>query len=183
MAVYEHTQVAYMAGGVLGGGALLALIVAGAGRRTGVRIAATFIAAVLIVCVLLFSTLTVRVNGHALQFYFGPGIWKARIAIREIAETEVVHNLPWYGWGIHHTADGWLYNLAGLQAVEIKTKGGRTIRIGTDEPERLEQALEQAHQPRLRDNVSPGVGFQRLRPGQSLYSSPRSSSSSSQGAY
>jgi hypothetical protein len=42
------------------------------------------------------------------------------------------------------TPHGWLYNVAGRGAVEITLKGGRRFRIGTDEPERLCYAIQQA---------------------------------------
>jgi hypothetical protein len=40
-------------------------------------------------------------------------------------------------------SDGWLYNVAGLDAVEIETTEGDVIRIGTDEPDRLANALQE----------------------------------------
>ena len=35
----------------------------------------------------------------------------------------------------------WIYNVAGLDAVEIKLRNGKTYRVGTDEPKKLEQAI------------------------------------------
>jgi hypothetical protein len=35
----------------------------------------------------------------------------------------------------------WIYNVSGFDAVEIKMKDGKTYRIGTDEPEKLEQTI------------------------------------------
>ncbi len=52
---------------------------------------------------------------------------------------------PWYyGWGIRLTPHGWLYNVSGSYAVEIKTKTGKKYRIGTDVPNELEKAIRQS---------------------------------------
>ena len=52
---------------------------------------------------------------------------------------------PWiYGLGIRLTPHGWLYNVSGVEAVELKMKSGKTCRIGTDEPEVLTSALQKA---------------------------------------
>ena len=47
----------------------------------------------------------------------------------------------WYGWGIHLTPRGWLYNVGGLDAVELALNNGRTLRIGSDEAAALARAL------------------------------------------
>jgi len=39
------------------------------------------------------------------------------------------------------TPHGWLYNVSGLDAVEVTTKSGKKYRIGTDVPAELEQAI------------------------------------------
>jgi hypothetical protein len=37
------------------------------------------------------------------------------------------------GWGIRALHKGWLWNIAGLDAVELELKTGRVFRIGTDD--------------------------------------------------
>jgi hypothetical protein len=74
-------------------------------------------------------------------WFFGPGIWRKHIARGDIASVAAVRNPWWYGFGIHRTPRGWLYNVGGLDAVEIALVGGRTLRIGTDEPAALTAAL------------------------------------------
>jgi len=41
------------------------------------------------------------------------------------------------GWGIRWTGSGWLFNVSGLDAVELSLKSGRRFRIGTDDPRGL----------------------------------------------
>jgi hypothetical protein len=39
--------------------------------------------------------------------------------------------------------DGWLYNVFGSFAVEIRLKNGKKYRIGTDDPQGLNNAIQQ----------------------------------------
>ena len=90
---------------------------------------------------LFFTSLTIEIDDTELRWFFGPGVWRNRIALPEIASATPVKNPWWYGLGIHRTARGWLYNVAGLDAVEIVQTDGKIFRIGTDEPEALARAL------------------------------------------
>jgi hypothetical protein len=54
----------------------------------------------------------------------------------------VVKNPWYYGWGIHLTPSGWLYNVSGFWAVELQMKNGKKYRIGTDDPEGLVQVIQ-----------------------------------------
>jgi len=59
-----------------------------------------------------------------------------------------VRNKWWWGWGIRRIHDGWLYNVSGLNAVELVMGNGKKFRIGTDQPRRLADSI----QARLRKN-------------------------------
>jgi len=76
---------------------------------------------------------------------FGYGIFRKRFALKEIISAEAVKNHWYYGWGIRRRLipPMWIYNVSGFDAVEIKMRNGKTYRIGTDEPQRLEQAIKQ----------------------------------------
>jgi hypothetical protein len=56
----------------------------------------------------------------------------------------VVRNCWWYGWGIRRGPDFRLYNVSGLDAVELRLKSGEVRRIGTDDPLALAAALKPA---------------------------------------
>ena len=90
---------------------------------------------------LIFSSLTIEIDADALRWWFGLGVWRKRIVLEDIASAAPVRNPWWYGFGIHRTPRGWLYNVSGLDAVEICLRGGRTLRLGTDEPGKLASAL------------------------------------------
>ena len=93
----------------------------------------------------LFVSLTVEVDSTALSCRFGPGFIRRRIPLVDIAGATAVKN-PWViGWGIRwYPGRCWVWNVSGLQAVELAMKNGRTFRIGTDEPTALVQAITNA---------------------------------------
>lgn len=140
---YKHTQFGYVTGPALGVGALItyASFRAESGTVGWIGLLAT---GAFLVGTVLFSSLTVVVDEEELRFYFGPGFWERRFAIDDIQRVEVVRNSAISGWGIRYTHHGWLYNVSGLRAVQLKIRGEGQIRIGTDEPEKLKRALEKA---------------------------------------
>jgi len=91
-----------------------------------------------------FCTLTVQIRDGKLTLWFGPGLIRKSLNLSAIESAREVTNKWWYGLGIHITPFGWLYNVSGLQAVEIHTWSGTSIRLGTDEPEALCRAIEHA---------------------------------------
>ncbi len=99
-------------------------------------------------CLALFYKLTVIIDDKFVFIRFGYGIIRVKYALSDIASVSVVKNGWWYGWGIRSLGSGWLYNVSGLDAVELKLKNGKIHRIGTDEPEEPEE-LERA----LRENI------------------------------
>ena len=99
---------------------------------------------ILSVVVVLFGTLTVAVEDGWVACRFGPGLVRKRWPLADIREASVVRNPWYYGWGIHWTSHGWLYNVSGLGAVEIVLASGKKARIGSDEPEKLAEAIRQS---------------------------------------
>jgi hypothetical protein len=89
----------------------------------------------------LFSSLTVEVEDHELRWYFGPGAWSYRLTPDQIESVRVVRNSWLNGFGIRIRPGFRLYNVSGLDAVELKLKSGEIRRIGTDDPSGLAAAL------------------------------------------
>ncbi len=90
-----------------------------------------------------FSWLTVSLEQDFLKVRFGWGIFKKQFALSEIASVRKVKNHWYVGFGIRYWLwpRMWVYNISGFDAVELTMKNGKVYRIGTDEPEVLEQAL------------------------------------------
>ena len=89
----------------------------------------------------IFSSLNVQINAEALSWNFGPGLLSKSVSLKEIAAAEPVQNAWYVGWGIHRFGGGWVYNVAGFDAVLVTLKSGGSIRLGTDEPEALTAAI------------------------------------------
>ena len=138
--MYRHTQIGYLT--------LIVIIVAALGIAVSLpneaRPVTLGVAALLVIIAVLFSSLTVEVGGEELRFHFGPGFWRKRVALSEVAAATPMQSSWWEGWGIRFTLRGMLYNVSGTDAVEIELRSGRRFRIGTDEPEALVQAIRAA---------------------------------------
>jgi hypothetical protein len=93
---------------------------------------------------IVFRSLTVEITGDELRWHFGPGLWSHSLALDEIDSVAIVRNHWWNGFGIRVAPGFRLYNVSGLDAVEIRLKSGEIRRIGTDDPQGLAAAIEQS---------------------------------------
>ena len=140
MSAYRHTQFGTVI--VVTTAAIIPLAALPA-WLAGVATAAWLILGSMVVVLALFASLTVEIDAEHLRIRFGIGLIRKRFPLDQIDTCRPVKN-PWiYGWGIRLTPHGWLYNVSGLEAVELKMKSGKTCRIGTDEPEVLTAALQE----------------------------------------
>ena len=96
---------------------------------------------ILTIGIVLFYSLRVEIREGIIQCRFGCGLIKKKFQLAEITEAQTVTNKWYYGWGIKRTPHGWLFNVSGRHAVEISLRSGKKYRIGTDEPERLVEAI------------------------------------------
>jgi hypothetical protein len=102
------------------------------------------VAALLVLILALFHSLTVTVSRQEVRLHFGIGLIRKRFALSGIESVRTVRNHWYNGWGIRVIRKGWLYNVSGLDAVELRFHDGKVARIGTDEPVRLVRAIENA---------------------------------------
>lgn len=137
---YRHTQFAYLIVVFMAIIVLPALLVASFSQPQEAWPAGV-VAVLLVLFAWLFSSLKIEVNDENLVFWFGPGWLRKIIPLTEIVACRAVRNPWWYGWGIHLTPKGWIYNVSGLRGVEITLTSGKTLRLGTDEPQALAQAI------------------------------------------
>jgi hypothetical protein len=82
------------------------------------------------------------VDGRELRWHFGPGLLSYRIALEDIEAVAVVRNHWWNGFGIRMRPGFRLYNVSGLDAVELHLRSNDIRRIGTDDPRGLAGALK-----------------------------------------
>ena len=91
---------------------------------------------------LTYATLTVEVDDDRVLAHFGIGLIRKAIPVADITRCEIVRTPVWWGWGLHWTPSGWLYNVSGRAAVRLELKGQRPLMIGSDDAERLKAAID-----------------------------------------
>ncbi|MDB5118427.1 MAG: hypothetical protein JWQ79_3919 [Mucilaginibacter sp.] len=111
---------------------------------SGPNFAITFLMALILFILASLVSLQVIIDGKYLRIKFSFGIYQKKFSLNDIMSAKTVKNHWHYGWGIRRWLwpKMWIYNVSGFDAVEIKLKNGKTYRIGTDEPEKLEQILQ-----------------------------------------
>ncbi|NLF38566.1 hypothetical protein GX586_03930 [bacterium] len=139
---YAHTQRGTVILTALAGGAVVCLAIMLIKDVPG--FAPFIVAGIMAVTGVMFSTLTIEIAGDSLRWRFGPGLIRFREPLGGIARAEPTRTSFWCGWGIHLTLRGWLYNVSGFDAVLVTRKNGRTFLLGTDEPEKLSAAINEA---------------------------------------
>ena len=141
--VYQHTQTGLLTRRLL---RAISIITAGSGLFVALRSTLRSIpllasSAIVFACAILFDSLTVRVSNDHVEIRFGIGMIRKQFNVDNIKTATIVKNKWYYGWGIRLTPHGWLYNVSGLDAVEILMHNGKQYRIGTDQPNELHNAI------------------------------------------
>ncbi|MFQ5654815.1 MAG: hypothetical protein ACE5GW_08800 [Planctomycetota bacterium] len=138
---YRHTQVATW---LLAGFAVVALTIVLVSAFQGWHLASMILLGMTLAVALIFPARTVEIAEGQLRCRYGAGLVRRRFALEEITGASAVRNRWIYGWGVRWTPHGWMFNISGLDAVEIRLRSGRRFRIGTDMPEELEAAIRRA---------------------------------------
>jgi hypothetical protein len=138
---YRHTQISFVFAALLVALLFLAIALV-VTTHYGIEAMVGYI--VIAVILANYLSLTVEVKPEKLEMRFGLGLVRRSIGLGEILNLCVVETTPEEGLGMHLTASGWLYNIAGRQAVEIILRDDSQVRIGSDEPVELARAIENA---------------------------------------
>ena len=99
---------------------------------------------ILVIVMSLFHSLTVRVSQNEISLSFGIGVIQKSFLTDEIESVAAEQNRWYHGLGIKKISGGWLFNVSGFDAVELRMRNGRLYRIGTDQPQELLAAIESA---------------------------------------
>jgi len=142
--MYSHTQFGWITMTAL----VAALVVIGAaatklGPESPGKVSVLIAMALFALAIPLLGWLTVTVDDEMITARFGVGLVRKKIKIKDIQNAAQVRNTWYYGWGIRMGPNGWMFNVSGLDAVEIELKSGGKFRIGTDEPEELVRTIRQ----------------------------------------
>ncbi len=107
----------------------------------GLRITVLAAAVVMLIAAFTLSSLTIAVRDGQLSWWFGRGIVKKTVPLSTIVSAEPTTTSIFNGWGIHLTGRGWLYNVAGRQAVLVRQQDGKRFLLGTDDPDSLAHVI------------------------------------------
>lgn len=145
MTRYAHTQIGYLIIFVLFSATVFVAITGiAAPSDRGVLVIDGTIELILLTCAIVFSKLTIKIDEETLQACFGIGLICKNVPLSSIVGCEPIRIRWYYGWGIHLTPYGWLYNVSGLDAVAITLGSGRKFALGTDDPQGLVSAIQSA---------------------------------------
>jgi hypothetical protein len=134
---YEHTQIGHT---IIWSVLAIILIVSGLSGLSHREIPLV-VSIILLVCLVLFYKLRITIEGGSLCASFGIGIIRKKVRLADIVGCEPIRIRWWYGWGIHLTPCGWLYNVSGFNAVAIMLRDGRKFALGTNDPDGLTEAI------------------------------------------
>jgi hypothetical protein len=145
---YEHSQQGRWIQALLGGAIIVvvgaAALLDGPAWVRGVLILA---AAIYYWLLITFGRLEVRIEAQVIAVSFGRG-WPHRvIPLATVTAVAARRGRWWYGWGIRRIPSGWLWNVWGLDFVEIRHAGDKIFNVGTDEPLALVAAINQGIDP------------------------------------
>ena len=143
---YRHTQVGWtlivlVVAVVL---AELTIVAFSAPQSTLALALAGALVAVVAVMLALFATLTVVVDDRTVSLSFGLGSLRREVMLADVVAVHKVRNHWYAGWGVRIIPRGRLYNVGGLDAVELEMDNGRVVRVGTDQPDALLAAISAA---------------------------------------
>ncbi|QDU65243.1 hypothetical protein [Engelhardtia mirabilis] len=149
MTAYESKSTGWWLFGIAGFLVVLGLVLAvifAIGARPEALIGVALVALGLLVAN--FGVLTVRVTGAVVSWHFGRGPIGWTVPLERVVGVEARRS-PWYwGWGIRWTTHGWLWRAHGLDAVWIELDSGRSVGVGTQDPDGLVRALRRAVESR-----------------------------------
>ena len=124
-----------------------------------------FLVITFLVCVLVFYQIKITIDQTTVSFKLGLGFVGKTYQLSDIKSCKAVTNGILYGIGIRMIPNGWLFNVSGLQAIELQFKNRKSIvRIGIDKPEEIASIIQSLiDSDDLKDPV-PVVKQRRMNP-------------------
>lgn len=139
---YQHSQTGWFVIPVLLFFTFVAFVIASDDQvEVGVVVAILVMMLAILGLGIYLSRLEVTVTDDQVVAAFGFGKPRRAFDLNEIVEVRAVRNSWWNGWGVRKIRNGWMYNVWGLDAVQLELRSGTSFRIGTDDPDGLVAAL------------------------------------------
>ena len=141
---YHHSQRGWFVFPVMVFFALVAMVVASDDQSSTAAVVVIIVMMLSVLALGIYlSRLDVTVADGQVVAAFGFGKPHRAIDLADVIEVRAVRNSWWNGWGVRKIRNGWMYNVWGLDAVQLELSSGKAFRIGTDDPEGLVAALSQ----------------------------------------
>ena len=141
MSQYKHTQIGYLFLTVYGA---VLLIIISLFIFTDYSLLTMIGLIIMLIALGIFASMTVKISAQKMKIQLGLGVIRKEFPRKEIETYRVVTH-PWhYGWGIRYTPRGWIFRVSGNSGIELQMKSGKLYQVGTDEPQKLGEALNQA---------------------------------------
>ena len=139
---YQHSQTGWFVIPILLLFTVVAFVVASDNQvEVGVVVAILVMMLAILGLGIYLSRLEVTVTDDQVVAAFGFGKPRRAFDLKEIVDVRTVRNSWWNGWGVRKIRNGWMYNVWGLDAVQLELRSGKSFRIGTDDPDGLVEAL------------------------------------------
>lgn len=146
MPKYKHTQIGWGLMIIFSAILILGLLQGYLGNALGFKARVVFIFSVWLLVLIMFSTLTIIIDEKYLRLKFGLiSFPRKKYELTAIESCEKLKSIA-FGilLGIHYGRGRAIYNISGPYVVELTMKNGNRIRIGTDEPDELKNAIEES---------------------------------------
>ena len=141
MSQYKHTQIGFF---LLTAYGAVILIIISLFIFTNFKQEAMFGLIVMLIVLGVFAVMTVKVSDQKMKIQLGLGAIRKEFPIKDIETYRVVTHPWYYGWGIRYTPRGWIFRVSGNSGIELQMKSGKLYQVGTDEPQKLAGAINQA---------------------------------------
>ena len=141
MSQYKHTQIGYFFLTVYGA---VLLIIISLFIFTDYSLLAMIGLIIMLIALGIFASMTVKISAQKMKIQLGLGAIRKEFPIKDIKTYRVVTHPWYYGWGIRYTPRGWIFRVSGNSGIELQMKSGKLYQVGTDEPQKLTGAINQA---------------------------------------
>ena len=148
VAIYENEQRGPLCLLLIACASALSLIALFSDLDESTRLFLALAAIAMSVIGLSFYSLKTLVTREELLIRFGPlPIFKKSVALSDIQDVTIGRSLLIDGFGIHYRpGEGWIWNLWGFDCVKLMLKNEKRFRIGSNDVNRLFDALKTARE-------------------------------------
>ena len=142
--VYREFQFSWLLTGILIPVQLLIIFfyVTGLGNRPLPTNGFLMLSGLFVFLYLILYGMTTVLDKTEITLSFGIGLIRKRIKLEAVKSVEAVKNPWYYGYGIRMVPNGWLFNVSGPHAVELRFHDRKgVVMIGTKDPLKLKNAV------------------------------------------